>query len=115
MAPVVLAVAAVASTGYQINRGMAAERVAERAARDQRADVQRREDQLSDEAKAKAKATEEMKSAGQRAGAQYGFNGQPGSSFFGGGGGGSTFMSAFRQTPSRPVEDNIGRGSLYGS
>lgn len=112
MAPTVLAVAAIASTGYQINRSMHSERIQERDRRDQRADVQRREDQLANEAKAKAKAAEEMKTAGQRAGAQYGFSGER-TTFFGGGG--PTFMSAFQPTPSRSVEDNIGRGSLYGN
>ena len=73
MAPAIIAAVTVASTAYQVNRSMHNERILERDRRDQRADVQRREDQLTNEAKAKAKATEEMKSAGQRAGAQYGF------------------------------------------
>lgn len=105
MAPIVLAAAAVASTTYTINRGMHAERLAERAQRDQRADNQRREDQLTNEAKAKAAAEEKMKTAGQRAGMEYGF-----------GSGGSNFFSSMRSTnPSRPSEDNIGRGNLFGN
>jgi len=102
MAPAVIAAVTVASTAYQINRSMHNERISERDRNDQRADVGRREDQLSNEAKAKAAAEEEMKTAGQRAG------------FFGGGG--PTFISAFNpMAPARPVEDNIGRGSLYGN
>ena len=42
-------VATVAGTGYSVNRQMAGERIAERERRDQRADVQRREDQLTNE------------------------------------------------------------------
>ena len=113
MAPAVIAAVTVASTAYQINRGMHNERILERDRRDQQADRIRREDQLSNEAKAKAAKEEEMKTAGQRAGAQYGFNGQQ-TSFFGGGG--QNFMSAFNtMAPTRAVEDNIGRGSLYGN
>ena len=40
-------VATVAGTGYSVNRQMAGERIADRERRDQRADVQRREDQLT--------------------------------------------------------------------
>jgi hypothetical protein len=82
------------------------ERQQDRANRDVQADAQRREDQLTNEAKAKAKVTEEMKTTGQRVGRGYGF---------GNGNGGMDFMSMFRPAPSQPVEDNIGRGSLFGN
>ena len=98
-------IATVAGTGYSVNRQMAGERVAERDRRDQRADIQRREDQLTNEAKAKAAATERMKTAGQRAGQQYG------TSFF------SSRQNTlgFMRAPARPSEDNIGRGTLFGN
>ena len=101
--PIIAAIASVAGTGYSINRQMAGERVAERERRDQRADVQRREDQLTNEAKAKVAATERMKTAGQRAGMGYGQN------FF------SSNSLGFMRTPARPSEDNIGRGTLFGN
>ncbi len=97
-------VATVAGTGYSVNRQMAGERIAERERRDQRADVQRREDQLTNEAKAKAAATERMKTAGQRAGQGYGM------SFFSQGS-----NLGFMRAPVRPSEDNIGRGTLFGN
>jgi hypothetical protein len=107
MAPLILAAVTAASAAYSVNRGMHNERIQERATRDQRADNQRREDQLANEAKAKAAADEKMKTAGQRAGINYGFGGA--------GGNGLNFMSMFRPAPARPVEDNIGRGSLFGN
>lgn len=94
-----------AGTGYSVNRQMHSDRIAERAARDQRADNQRREDQLTNEAKAKAAAEERMKTAGQRAGSGYGMN------FFSQGNGGLMFM----RSSARPSEDNIGRGTLFGN
>ncbi len=103
--PIIAAIASVAGTGYGVNRQMAGERIAERDRRDQRADVQRREDQLTNEAKAKADATEKMKTAGQRAGQGYGMN------FF------SPRQNSlgFMRAPARPSEDNIGRGTLFGN
>ena len=98
-----LIVTTVASS-YAVNRQMHGERVAERERNDQRADVQRREDQLTNEAKAKASATERMKTAGQRAGQGYGQN------FFS-----SANSLGFMRAPARPSEDNIGRGTLFGN
>ena len=103
--PIIAAIATVAGTGYSINRQMAGERIAERDRRDQRADVQRREDQLTNEAKAKAAATERMRTTGQRVGQRYG------TSFFSSGQNSLGFM----RTPARPSEDNIGRGTLFGN
>jgi len=101
--PIIALAVSAAGTGYGINRQMAGERVAERERNDQRADIQRREDQLTNEAKAKAAATERMKTAGQRAGQGYGQN------FF------SSSNLGFMRAPARPSEDNIGRGTLFGN
>lgn len=94
-----------AVSSYSVNRQMHAERQQERATNDVKADNQRREDQLTNEAKAKTAAAEKMKSAGQRAGIGYGF-----------GNSSASFFSSLRSTnPSRPSEDNIGRGNLFGN
>lgn len=106
MAPVVLAAIAAGTSLYGMNRQMHEQRLTERERRDRAADAQRREDQLANEEKARVASESAAKEKARTLGRRTGWGAM---------GPGTFSPSLYAMGAGRPMEDNIGRGTLFGN